>query len=205
MIKTFNGGGWIKDSKPSSFEEADIVVMPGGGDIGTHLYRHKPIKGAYFSKSSDDSQMALVERTIKAGKFLFGTCRGAQLLTARAGGWLIQHIHHPGSHNVVTDDGAEFSINSCHHQMCYMYDLPKEDYELYAWARELSNVHIIQGDKQLQFKEETLDSDGLFKEPEIFYYPKIKAICAQNHFEWDSNSKMANNFINDIIREKLNK
>lgn len=205
MIKTFNGGGWIKDSKATSFEEADIVVMPGGGDINTYLYNHTPIKGASFSKSSDDSQMALVEKTIKAGKFLFGTCRGAQLLTARAGGWLIQHMQHPSSHNVVTDDGAEFSINSCHHQMCYMYDLPKEDYELYAWARQISPLHIIQGNKQLKFKEETLDSNGLFKEPEIFYYPKIKAICAQNHFEWGSNSKMAINFINDIIREKLNK
>jgi len=205
MIKTYNGGSWVKDSRPSSFEDADIVFLPGGGDIGTHLYGHKPIKGAYFSKSTDDSQMALVEKTIKAGKFLFGTCRGAQLLTARAGGWLIQHIQHPGNHSVITDDGTEFNINSCHHQMCYMYDLPEKDYELYAWARQLSNTHVIQGDVQLQFDEKTLDENGLFKEPEIFYYPKIKAICAQNHFEWGSNSKMGYKFINDLIREKLNK
>ena len=203
-IKTFNGGSWVRNSKMSSFEEADIIFLPGGGDISAALYNHKPISGAYYNKSSDDSQMALIEKSIKANKLIFGTCRGAQLLTAKVGGWLIQHINHPSNHKITTSNGDEFSINSCHHQMCYLYDLSKNDYELYAWAKHLSNCHIIQGDIQLEFSKDSLDENGLFKEPEIFYYPKIKAICAQNHFEWESNSKEAKDYINKIILEKLN-
>jgi hypothetical protein len=202
-IKVYGEGNWIDNSIPSSFKEADIVVMPGGADICTALYGHKPIKGADYNKSSDDSQMDLINKSIESGKLLFGTCRGAQLLTARAGGWLIQDINHPSNHIVTTIDGNKFSINSCHHQMCYLYDLPKEDYELFAWAEQLSNRHTIQGDIELKFSDETLDKNGKFKEPEIFYYPKINALCAQNHFEWKGNSNQARDFINNLITEKL--
>ncbi|MFA9239464.1 MAG: gamma-glutamyl-gamma-aminobutyrate hydrolase family protein [Candidatus Paceibacteria bacterium] len=187
----------------TSFEKADIIVMPGGGDLNPALYGHEPIKRAYFNIENDKRQMELVNETIKAGKFLYGTCRGMQLLTARAGGWLIQDSNHRGSHNITTKDGQIFKINSCHHQMCYPYDMPEENYELLGWARQLSDYHIIQGDKQLEFKKITLDEDGLFKEPEIIYYPKIRAICSQNHFEWGTNSREAEDYINKIIREKL--
>lgn len=179
--------------------------MPGGADIDPALYGHKPIQGTYFNRDHDEDQLRLIEKTIKAGKFLFGTCRGMQLITARAGGWLIQDTGHGGKHTVRTYNNQRFMTNSCHHQMCYPYDMPDEDYELLAWTEQISNYHTIQDNKQLEFDKRTLDENGLFKEPEIIYYPKIKAICAQNHFEWGSNSKESVDFINRIIREKLNK
>lgn len=205
-IRVYNGGNWIKNSVTSSFNDADIVVMPGGSDINPALYNHKGIKGHYFHKHIDDDQMELINRSIDAGKFVFGTCRGAQLLTARAGGWLIQDSGHSGSHAVKTVNGQSFIINSCHHQMCFPYDLPEDEYEMLAWTEQISSYHTIQGDVELDFTtvpKVALDENGLFKEPEIFYYPKIKAICAQNHFEWGTNSKESIEFINKIIQEKL--
>lgn len=206
MIKTFNGGSWIRNSKMTSFEEADVVVFPGGSDIAPSLYGHKPIKGIRFNLKRDLELLDLMKKSIKAGKLLFCTCKSAQLVTALAGGWLIQDSNHRGNHMVTTSDGQEFEINSVHHQMCYPYDLPKEDYELLAWSKQLSDYHIIQGDKQLEFAPETLDENGLFKEPEIIWYPKLNAIAAQNHFECEnSNSKESEDYINNLILEKLNK
>ena len=62
IIKTFNGGSWIRNSRMTSFEDCDIVVMPGGGDISAALYGHRGIRHSSFCKESDDKQMALIKK-----------------------------------------------------------------------------------------------------------------------------------------------
>jgi len=76
VIKTYNGGGWIYNSKPSSFEEADVVILPGGGDWNPALYGHKPMRTSHWSDERDTEQMNLIDRSIKSGKLLYGICRG---------------------------------------------------------------------------------------------------------------------------------
>lgn len=201
-IKTFNGGRWIDDSEPSSFEDADIVILPGGGDWNPSLYGHKPISGIHFSDEIDSRQMGLLNDAIKAGKMIFGICRGLQGLTIRAGGWLIQNISHPSNHEVKTVYGDYYGMNSCHHQMCYPYELPLDNYEVLSWTEGLSGKHIIQGEKQLVFPEIALDEKGEFKEPEVIWYPEIKGLGCQGHPEWSPGEK-AMRFINRMIRMKL--
>lgn len=206
MSKKINvyGSNWIYNSRQTSFKDADIIIMPGGGDISTNLYNHKPIKGASYSPETDRKQWDIINEGIEQGKLIFGTCRGLQMLTARAGGWLIQDVSHPSKHIVKTKDGEFYSMNSCHHQMCYPYDLPENEYDVLSWTRQLSSKHIIQGDIDFkEFPKHSLDEDGVFKEPEVIWYPKINALGAQGHFEWGA-EKNAMDFINNLIIEKLN-
>ena len=75
-INVFNGGDWITNSKNSSFKDADVVIMPGGGDWNPALYGHEPAGTYGFSKATDDRQMDIINESIEKGKLLFGICRG---------------------------------------------------------------------------------------------------------------------------------
>lgn len=201
VIKVFNGGSWIYNSRSSNFEEADVVVMPGGGDWNPSLYKHKASGTSHWSDDTDRKQMDLINKSINAGKLVFGICRGLQGITIRAGGFLIQDVSHPSRHDVVTIEGSNYMMNSCHHQMCYPYDLPRNKYEVIAWTEGLSNRY--QAAVKLEFPEFALTEDGIFKEPEMIYFPEIHCLGVQGHPEWQP-GKPALDFINRVIREKLN-
>lgn len=214
-MKTFSLSGrlgnWITDSKPSSFEDADIVLLPGGSDVDPALYGHEAIKGTYINKESDSIEMELLNKAIEANKFVIGICKGSQMLTARAGGWLIQDVtSHGGFHNIVTVDGDKLVVNSSHHQMCFPYDMPSEDYQLLAWAEQLSARHLIQGYKDLfdtpkeAHKPELFTEDGSFKEPEVIWYPKIRGLAIQSHPEWASSPKAFNLWANTLVNKYIN-
>lgn len=180
IIKTFNGGSWIYNSKMvKTLEEADVVVLPGGGDWNPALYGHKPAGTRYFSEVTDKNQMNLINEAIDAGKLVFGICRGLQGVTIRNGGFLIQDISHPGSHLVFTKDNDIYAMNSCHHQLCYPYELPKDSYEVISWTPQLSPHY--KADKEIVFPEFALDEEGLFKEPEMIWYPKTRCLGVQGH------------------------
>jgi len=203
-IKVYGGGNWIKNSVTSSFEDADVVILPGGGDWNPTLYGHEPNGTRSWDETTDKRQMKLIDDSIKAGKLVFGICRGLQGVTIRNGGFLIQDVSHPSRHPVITKEGIIYGMNSCHHQMCYPYHLPKEDYEVLAWTEELSNKYVVDPKIELQFPTIALDPDGRFKEPEMIWYPKTKCLGVQGHPEWGP-GKDALDYINKVIREKLNK
>ena len=96
-------------------------------------------------------------------------------------------------------------MNSCHHQMCYPYQLNKDNYEVLAWTRQLSPYYRADEKANInEFPKESLDDDGKFKEPEVVWYPKINALGCQGHPEWGPGEE-ALNFLNELIIEKLNK
>lgn len=125
------------------------------------------------------------------------------MLTAIAGGYLIQDINHRSRHEVVTNDGKRLNVNSLHHQMCFPYEMPDDEYEVLAWAEQLSPIHTIQNEEQLNFPANSLDDNGLFKEPEVIWYPKYKALAVQFHPEYDGAPKEANQWLNKIILNLL--
>lgn len=206
MIKTYGGSGrWIKNSiAVSTLEEADIVIMPGGGDWNPSLYGHESFGTRFFNDDSDSRQMYTINKAIEKGKLLFGICRGIQGLTIKAGGYLIQDINHPGEHKVYTNDGRLYKMNSCHHQMCYPYELEKDDYKVYSWTKQLSPYYRVYTKDTFKFPKHALDKDGKFKEPEVIWYPKINALGCQGHPEWNP-GKPALDYLNNLIIEKLNK
>lgn len=65
--------------KSDDLESADVLVLPGGTDIGANQLR-------------DDVEMDCVKKARESGKKIFGICRGMQFLLHSSGIPLIEHI-----------------------------------------------------------------------------------------------------------------
>lgn len=199
-------GDWIKDSVVTSFEDADIVLAPGGSDLNPVVYGHSKLSTTFVNSKSDSEELNLLDRAIFYNKFIIGICKSAQTLTALAGGWLIQDVdHHHSHHEIETSDGKTFTVNSSHHQMCYPYDLPDEDYQLLGWAKGISSKYIIQNNKNYWEDLYGQVDGGYFKEPEVVYYPGIKGLAVQFHPEYTSAPKEANEWLNQLVIKLLKK
>jgi carbamoylphosphate synthase small subunit len=157
--------------------ECDIVCFGGGEDVGTSIYGHQPIPGQEKEASDRDYlEIAYFKEAVRQGKPILGICRGSQLVTCLSGGALIQHVvGHGDGHNLICYDDDVHYITSTHHQMIYLENMDKQDYQLLAWTRGLS--HIYARDTKQAKKEPSL-------EPEVVYYPKCKAFAVQGHPEY---------------------
>lgn len=159
-----------------SVEDADLIIFPGGSDINPELYKQPVGRYTHFYKNIDERQLEYFNPHLGKKRF-FGICRGLQLLTAMAGGELVQHSSHPFFHRITTYDGKILGTNSLHHQQAYLGNLVEnEDYQLLAWAENLSNTHLNGNDVEYDLPRD-------YKEPEVVYYPKIKAMGIQGHPE----------------------
>ena len=112
----------------------DGLILCGGGDIDPFYYREEMKGSDKPDIKRDKAELCLAEAFIKAGKPVFGICRGMQLLNVYFGGSLYQHIecaHKHRSdkkvdlvHTVKAAGGTvceilygnTFSVNSYHHQ-----------------------------------------------------------------------------------------
>jgi gamma-glutamyl-gamma-aminobutyrate hydrolase PuuD len=108
---------------------------------------------------------------------MVGICRGAQLLTAIAGGYLVQDVtNHTRTHEIVdTRTNEKVAATSAHHQMCVPNFTTHE-----VWATVSPNnlsAHYVYDKNKV-----TLPKD--FVEPEVIYYPNIKALAIQGHPEF---------------------
>lgn len=177
---------WISNNFVNSVEEADLVLITGGEDINPRIYGEQPHSSTWYNVNRDEIELTAVNEAIKLEKLLWGTCRGIQLLCAKAGGKLVQDMNHPYSHSIITNEGEEMMTNSLHHQMQYPFDLVEgEDYHILAYARGLSKERGIPyyggaKDEQMILP---VDKDGYTIEPEICFYPKIRALGHQAHPE----------------------
>lgn len=112
----------------------DGLLLAGGVDINPALYREE-INGAVdINYERDAHEMMLLDAFVKAGKPVFGICRGSQLINIYFGGTLHQHmtntaLHRSGKeldreHEAEASDGSIMQqlygkrcvINSVHHQ-----------------------------------------------------------------------------------------
>ena len=74
-------------------EALDGLVLQGGNDVAPENYGEKPLQPDWRGDSVRDRyEMALVRAFVKAGKPVFGICRGFQLLNVMHGGTLYQDI-----------------------------------------------------------------------------------------------------------------
>lgn len=184
-------------TKPNELKNTNsILILHGGEDISPSLYGHKPNKYTRSSKnpsSRDKTEFELACEAIKLGIPIFGICRGAQLACAIAGGSLIQHVnnHVSNGHNIHTTDGKILKTSSCHHQMMNPWEI---EHELIAWAApKLSDKYVVE-------YEELIDVPI---EPEIVFFPKIKALAIQGHPEWMPHSSELVQYCFSLVKEKL--
>ena len=91
-------------------------------------------------------------------------------------------MRHPSDHHVKTIYGNYYSMNSCHHQLCYPYNLPKDKYEMISWTEGISDHYQVDKDSvELEFPQIALDENGEFKEPEMIWYPETRCLGVQGH------------------------
>lgn len=183
---------------PSELKEGDAgLILWGGADINPEFYKHPMHRSTHPGGLRDRLEWSLLQRAIELGMPIFGVCRGAQMLCAAAGGYLIQDVHgHHGHHLVTTIDDHTFSVNSIHHQM--MAGLEQVDHELVGWSTtRLSERYGYEFKNDQQY----IPAEG-WKEPEFVYFPKINGYAIQWHPEAMTVDSQATQYILNYIRKK---
>jgi len=165
-----------------NIKDADLVVFTGGADVNPGLYNCIPNVKSYFNIQRDEYEIIKFEEALMLGKNMVGVCRGSQLLTIMAGGKLIQHVNNHSLHYThnISFNGERREITSTHHQMMYPFDMKASKYEIIAHSDgNRSDVYEF---------EPGVIKTSIQCEPEIVYYPEIKALAIQGHPE-DMNTK----------------
>lgn len=184
------GGEVVTATDPSHLTELDsVLIVWGGADISPDLYGHAQSRTTHPGLQRDAIEFPLMQRAAELGIPIIGVCRGAQMLCALAGGFLIQDVKgHHGRHTIETYDGETLTVNSIHHQM--MAGLENVEHELLAWstASLSSGRYVWKNDLQYNPPEG-------FVEPEFVYFPKVKGYAIQWHPEMMDESSAATRFI----------
>ena len=112
----------------------DGLILCGGNDINPERYSEALNGAINIDHKRDDAELLLLEDYVKAGKPIFGICRGCQLINVFFGGSLYQHLPEADLHQkknnadsvhsvkaisnsiVFNLYGEDFAVNSSHHQ-----------------------------------------------------------------------------------------
>ena len=111
-------------------EEADVLLLPGGGDMHPRFYGQEMNGSEDLDEARDARELMLIGDFLRAGKQVVGICRGLQVLNVYFGGTLRQHIDGHSQingadrlHAINTAPGllrelygARCTVNSAHHQ-----------------------------------------------------------------------------------------
>jgi len=178
---------------PEDLEEEGALVVWGGEDISPSLY-NKAVgsrTGARDVPSARDQvEWDLMKAAKERGIPIIGICRGAQMLCALEGGFLIQDVtNHGRRHAATTSDGQTFPVSSLHHQMLYPFDV---DHELLAWSTEKRSTHYLDVDTPIEVEVE----------PECVLFKS--GIGIQWHPEFESNIQdHSQQWVGRILRERV--
>ena len=160
---------------PDQLNNAKALILWGGEDIATSLYGEQPVYSfsSWGLSRRDSIERDLVWSAVDLGIPILGICRGAQLLCALDGGKLWQHVDgHAGSnHSVELMSGEIIKTNSLHHQMMR----PKSHNMVMGWSKD-----VLSPVKCSELGEHRTDEP----EPEIVYFPHMKALGIQGHPEY---------------------
>jgi gamma-glutamyl-gamma-aminobutyrate hydrolase PuuD len=183
----------VRDVEQLERDDAMLIVW-GGADIDPSMYRHPMHSTTRPGGRRDQMEWSLMIRAIEKGIPIVGVCRGAQMACAAAGGFLIQDVDgHLGQHDVVTNDGKTFKVNSIHHQMMVPDDV---EHELVGWSGANLSAHYGYKDDKTY-----LPAAG-WKEPEFVYFPKIRAYAIQWHPEMMPTDSKATRYVLNYIERK---
>lgn len=184
----------VTSTNPYDLSQGDILVVHGGADISPSLYNKAKSNRTWADdrpSTRDNIEWTMMQAAKAKGIPIIGICRGAQMLCALAGGYLIQHVNgHGGNHIVTTVDGQEFTTNSIHHQMMYPFDVK---HELLAWSKE----------KKSDIYYDVNEKVNVEVESEFVYFPEIKGFAIQWHPEMMSSSSDATEYVINAINSRI--
>lgn len=163
-------------------EDYDLLLLTGGEDISPTLYGERRIHPRTFmSLWRDQESSRLYMNALRRQKPVIGICRGAQFLTAMAGGKLIQHVtgHTATKHKIHISHLEHFKIeaNSTHHQMMYPFNMTIDSYNILGWTAPRKSTTYQDG------RGKEIYIPGNFTEAEIVLYNRIKGLAIQGHPE----------------------
>jgi len=204
-VYVVNGGyndiEWTGLKQTNDIESANAIFFTGGSDIQTSRYNEK--RGKYISDNPerDEYEFDLFNKS-KKNQLKIGVCRGGQHLTVANGFRLVQHMKHPGYHDVHTFDNKTILASSTHHNQFLLNPnnlIEPSKFTLLGWTNKLSPYHLNGENKDYNFPQD-------YKEPEIVLYESEKfgkSISIQMHpeffeFEHDTN-KYLRGLINNYI------
>ena len=150
-----------------------VLILWGGEDIGTSLYKEKPNRTVFQEHAStrDKLEMSLIAAAVENNVPIIGICRGAQILCVAAGGKLAQHMDgHGYTHDVVLHDEDDVVVkaNSSHHQMM----LPLDNAIILATAD--GTTGLDQYNCAVKYNRVN----------EVVYFPVVNGLGIQPHPEW---------------------
>lgn len=207
MMRTPEGVALITEfdftNEPAELRSGDILVVWGGEDISPTLYSHgrSSESGAWPGGPSrrDRIEWDLMQGAIKKNIPIIGVCRGAQMLCAAAGGFLVQDVDsHGGYHEVHTFDGKKLWVNSLHHQMMVArkHDNIEEEipHKLIAWTEpRVSKFNYMLDGVEVVSPEKT------FVEAEFIHFTEINGFAIQWHPEMMDYPLKATDYVFDYI------
>ena len=171
-------------TSPSEMTEKDaVLILWGGGDISPSLYGHGVSRatGAGHDPSNRDMvEYGLANKAVELGIPVIGICRGAQLMCAVSGGYLIQDVTgHTRSHQMEDIETKEvMTTSSLHHQMMFPWGVA---HQIIARALPAISEHYI---AHPESSATDINIEAIPCEPEIIWFPKTKSLCIQGHPEF---------------------
>lgn len=180
---------------PDAFEKVNAVVIWGGTDIHPSMYRQKAhansqVRGYPEPSNRDKIEWHIMKEALQRKKMIIGVCRGAQMACALAGGSLYQDVSgHKGGHQLQTYDGEIFYAQAQHHQMM---NLDNTENEVLAWPytapKDSHTKPMLKLSNYYEREQVGVDEPGTHLltgvEPEVVWFPEVKAFGVQAHPEW---------------------
>lgn len=194
-------GSWIRDVQFTDFNNADIVLFTGGEDVNPEFYGEKMGSRTECNIFRDEREKIIFDKSVEAGKFIVGICRGFQFIHAVQGYQVAQHVTmHNGSHKIVTpsavlgNDIIPFPIFTApgnHHQN----PVYKPEYDMVPLAYAYPNMDV----KCFNGQEERINMNVV----EAALYPGVKGMGMQYHPEW-TNDKVVHDISNLFLDTLFN-
>lgn len=186
---------FIVTKEPKDLLPGDVLIVWGGADISPALYNKGRSSKSYAESTPsrrDTLEWELMKQAKSLGIPIIGVCRGAQMLCALEGGYLIQHVdNHGGEHEVFLGNDKNIKTNSIHHQMM----MPLGDFDIVGWTEMKSNRYF---DEDIVLTQHPLGCD-----PEFVFYPKSKGFAIQWHPEMMSLGSSANQMVLNFIKQHV--
>ena len=119
---------------PEADTDYDGMILCGGCDVDPARYGEEINGAGQIDPVRDAAEFAVLDAFVKAGKPVFGICRGHQLMNVYFGGSLYQHLPDADLHTMTSAGdnvheitalqdsilgklyGEKFFVNSSHHQ-----------------------------------------------------------------------------------------
>lgn len=165
-----------------------LVVFTGGADVNPRLYDQSDHRSTHTNLARDMEETNLYNIANGNDIPMVGICRGAQFLCVMAGGVLVQDVtNHTSRHAIAASwpgkgQANTFEVTSSHHQMQYPAGMLKRDFEILAWTPSPRSDHYAFNHEITVPARKACNE--LKVEPEVVWYPGIKALAVQYHPEW---------------------